>query len=100
MAFHLYSTADAAPELSPLYQSYCAPCTDHLQGMVDDEGAPSYTGHTILGYCSPSETPKTPTYLARVYKEESSDHFVLTSPEEIAAVQELGYVLEGGCWVP
>ncbi|MDP6945733.1 MAG: Ig-like domain-containing protein, partial [Myxococcota bacterium] len=115
---HMFGTSEAPPEgysyegaafqlyvgpgegLEPLYQSYCEPCTDHLQGLVANEGAPGYSGHAIIGYCSPNETPNTPNYIQRVYSAEQSDHFMTANQAEVEAVQALGFVLEGGCWGP
>jgi hypothetical protein len=98
LAFHLY--ASEHPGLVPLYQSYCAACTDHLQGQSATEGQPSYSDHTLLGYCGAAQSADTPTLLQRVYSAERSDHFMTTSAEEVSAVQAIGYVLEGTCWVP
>jgi hypothetical protein len=83
----------------PLYQSYCASCTDHLQGTQAQEGAPLYGGHTVLGYCYPGQKAEAPVELRRLYKAAASDHFVSASQAEIDALTAEGWLMEGGCWI-
>ena len=97
-AFHLYTSE--APGLQPLYQSYCAACTDHLQGTSPNEGAPAYTGHTLLGYVGSAEGALTPNPLQRVYGAAQSDHFVTGNADEVNALQSSGYALEALFWTP
>ena len=97
-AFELFG--EPAAGLVPLYQSFCAQCTDHFQTTVSGEGAPDYANEIVLGYCSAEASALTPTYLQRMYHPHASDHVVTPKAEEIDYGLSLGYVLEGGCWIP
>jgi hypothetical protein len=99
IGFNLYSVA--AQGRIPLYQSYCAPCTDHLQAVNPAEGAPAFADPEILGYCTPGETAATPHPLRRLYNSAESDHFVSSSTAEWESAQADGYAWEGIlCWAP
>jgi hypothetical protein len=84
----------------PLWQSWCAECTDHLQTLNADEGAPLYSGAVLLGYCSRVKTNKAGRKLRRLSSATASDHFVSADPAEIDAAFAQGYVGEGHCWIP
>ena len=91
------------PGLIPLYQSYCASCTDHFQTVNDGEGAPTFGQQEVLGYCAKTPIPEASTALFRLHSDGYSNHFVTKSAGEAqAAVTELGYVIEseGICYVP
>jgi hypothetical protein len=84
-----------------LYQSYCAPCTDHLQGFVNGEGAPSFSGHSVLGYCATTQSAQAPNHLERLYSAAGSDHFMTADETEKQGAVTTGYVLEtAACWIP
>jgi hypothetical protein len=92
--------ANAGPGLLPYYQVYCAACTDHMPTLSPTEGAPSYGGAVLLGYCSANQTAQAPKYMRRLWRASSSDHFATSDPAEWAAAQAAGYTLESGCYVP
>lgn len=84
----------------PLWQRWCAACTDHLQTLDAEEGSPLYTGRELLGYCSKVETPQAPRELRRLVSAGASDHFVSPHPTEWQSAAASGYVEEGRCWIP
>jgi hypothetical protein len=97
--FTLFS--EAGPGLTPLYQSFCASCFDHLQTINSGEGAPSYVGPVVLGYCATSPTGEASKELRRVFNEPKQDHFVTKDEQELSSLEALGYTLEGVlCYVP
>ena len=83
-----------------LWQTWCAPCTDHMQTLNADEGAPIYSGAQLLGYCSKARTSQAPRELRRLNSSDASDHFVSVDPAEWEAAGAQGYQAEGRCWVP
>ena len=97
-AFHLF--AEPAAGLVPLYQSYCAPCTDHLQSTTNGEGSPTYAGHAVLGYCASQQSTQAPVKLQRLWNPDNSDHFVTRDVSEVTTATQSGYQVEGHCWVP
>ena len=98
VAFQLFDGPGAGKV--PVYQSWCAACTDHLPSTTPDEGAPDYGAPVLLGYCSVAKNPGAPTEIRRLYGEGASDHFLTSDTNEWETAQGLGYVLEWGCWVP
>jgi hypothetical protein len=84
----------------PLWQTWCAPCTDHLQTLDPEEGVPLYSGAVLLGYCSKVKTPQASRDLLRMNSAEASDHLVSADPAEREALAARGYVGEGRCWIP
>ena len=84
----------------PLWQTWCAPCTDHLQTLNAEEGAPIYSGAVLLGYCSKVKTPQAPRELRRLNSAAGSDHFVSADPAEWQSAAAQGYAGEGRCWIP
>lgn len=98
VATELY--AQPGPGLVPLYQVYCAACTDHMTTLVAGEGAPAYGAQELLGYCSPVQTAATPNHFRRMWSVKASDHLTTKDPNEWVTAQQLGYSLETGCWVP
>jgi hypothetical protein len=97
-AFKLFS--NPGRRMVPLWQSWCEPCTDHLQARDSAEGAPVYTDPVLLGYCSAVPTGQAPRELRRLYSVEASDHYVSADPAEWNSAAGQGYVGEGRCWVP
>lgn len=92
---------DSGAGLVPLWQLWCASCTNHLQSTSATEGAPSYGGAELLGWCAAQASPTASRPLRRLYSAAASDHFASASEAEWAAAQALGYVLEGVlCYVP
>ncbi len=89
-----------AQPVVPLYQRYCASCTDHMPALDPNEGTPDYTGAEVLGYCALSPTPWAKTQLTRLYGAAGSDHFMTADPAEIVATGASGYVPEWSCWGP
>ena len=96
--FRLYS--NPGDKRVPLWQTWCAACTDHLQTFNADEGAPLYTGGELLGYCSRVPTEQASRELRRLNSVDASDHFVSVDPAEVASAAAEGYAPEGRCWVP
>ena len=93
--------AEPGPGLTPLYQSYCADCVDHLQTVNSAEGAPIYTNPVVLGYCATSPSTAANLELRRVHQPVKKDHFVTINQAEFDSVTELGYMQEGiVCYVP
>ena len=89
------------PGLVPLWQTWCASCTDHLQSTSATEGAPSYGQPELLGWCGAQSSAQASKPLRRLYSEQGSDHFVSASAAEWAAAEGVGYVQEGVlCYVP
>ncbi len=98
-AFSLFDgPGSAAQPVVPIYQRYCAACTDHMPSLDPNEGAPDYTGAEVLGYCSPQPTAWAPTKLTRIYSAAASDHFLTADPAEVAGAA--GYAAEWSCWGP
>lgn len=97
--FNLY--ASTGPGLVPVYQSYCGPCTDHLQTLTATEASPTYGDPQVLGYCSPTQTGDTPHELRRLYLPKRTDHMASTNQDEWAAATAGGWELESTlCWTP
>ena len=93
--------AQPGPGLTPLYQSYCASCMDHLQTVNSTEGSPVYTNPIVLGYCAISSSTAANTELRRVHQPTKKDHFVTINQNELESVTSLGYIQEGVvCYVP
>ena len=84
----------------PLWQTWCAPCTDHMQTVNAEGGAPLYSGALLLGYCSKIKTTQAPRELRRLNSAEASDNFVSADPAEVEAAAAQGYAAEGRCWIP
>ncbi|MBI5611335.1 MAG: hypothetical protein HY902_20855 [Deltaproteobacteria bacterium] len=98
-AFSLFDgPGTAAQPIVPIYQRYCAACTDHMPSLDPGEGAPDYTGSEVLGYCSPQPTSWAPTKLTRLYSAAASDHFLTADPGEVTGAS--GYSAEWSCWGP
>jgi hypothetical protein len=85
---------------APLWQSWCGPCTDHLQSLDAEEGAPLYSGAVLLGYCSRVRTDRATRELRRFNSATGSDHFVSADPAEWQTAAAQGYTPEGRCWIP
>ncbi len=99
VGFHLYDAT--APGLVPLYQVWCAACTDHMQTLSSSEGAPAYVPDATLGWCATQSAPDHPNPIKRLYSSTAADHFVTEDPNEWTAAQSAGYVLESTlCYVP
>ena len=83
-----------------LWQTWCAPCTDHLQTFNAEEGAPLYSSPVLLGYCSRVKTQQASRELRRLSSGPASDHLMSADPAEWTAAAAQGYVSEGRCWIP
>ena len=100
-AFGFVLFDDSAAERVPLFQSFCASCTDHSQSTDIEEGFPDYAGPSLLGYCRKTQGGGADRELVRLYDPLSGDHFVTTYVQEIDAAVADGYEVQGTlCWVP
>ncbi len=101
LGFYLFGgPATAAQPMVPVYQRYCASCTDHMPTLDPTEGGPSYNGSELLGYCATQPSAWAKTKLTRLYSAAGSDHFLTASAAEVTAAAAVGYAAEWSCWGP
>ncbi|NUN14069.1 MAG: hypothetical protein HUU55_10595 [Myxococcales bacterium] len=93
---------ESAPGLVPLYQSYCALCTDHMPHVIPNEGGAKYANPVLLGYCGASQSGTTPEPLYRLYGPAATDWVVTSSLLERDAYVAQGFIEDAKifCWVP
>ncbi len=84
----------------PIYEVYCASCTDHMTTTNKSEGAPAYGGAVLLGYAYDHQTSQANNLAKRFYNTTQSDHLTTTSTSEWSALTQAGWSEEGGFWVP